>query len=789
MAKFEFVSPSSSIMSEADRLFRVALTDYESKNYKKALASVDKILKKAPHHSPTIALKALIVCFYHPNQPESKDVNALVTLSEETLAECQSLIERASEYDPKNSIAAHLSALYYRQIKDYAKAAHYYTVAYSNNPYNKAILRDLSSCLSQLRKFPLLTKTRFDYLQAEPGYRQNYSTTAMAYDLNGEYESAIKICEQIEEIIKDKLIEEDMVENSEAIIYKATLYIKLEQYEKALEYIDQQLDRTDKFRCYDTFGLLEMKYELLMKLGKYNEGQLVIRQLLIKNPDNIDYYRDLFKCLQIEDNVDLKLKVLTKLAKFYPRSDLPKYLPLTFLKGELFESHLDAYMSGLFKRGVPSAFNAIKTLYKEKDHPQIILKVAEKYESSEKDPLNLTWIKYFVSQHYYRLGDYENSMKKINEAIQITPTLIELYMYKARILKHQGRLADAANEMNTARRMDLQDRFVNTKTVKYYFRANMIEEAIKTASLFTKNDEEPTGVKDLHQVQACWFIAEYAEALARLFKEKLSLFQELEKKEPSATANDDGGNQDDDEINIHLIKKQVSAYLGLSLQRFFSIFSIYEEYYDDQFDFHFYAFRKGTFRAYHETIQWSDELFHQPFIGRIYSDVMTLLQYTVENKDLLERALDLSTTTTRRSKKDKKDEIKWKESMLKYNKVYDSDSLATQLVENIVLKKDYSRIEKIENLIKVQNPSGKPETIDFLNGQFNYDLIEGRYVVALASLRKVKELARGGGPTAERAKLVLDEMTRKLHKFIDAPSDDPKIQSLQKIVKLGLMRN
>lgn len=50
----------------------------------------------------------------------------------------------------------------------------------------------------------------------------------------------------------------------------------------------------------------------------------------------------------------------------------------------------------------------------------------------------------------------------------MTPTLSELYQLKGRILKHCGDFVSAANAMCSGREMDLADRFLNTKTVKYF---------------------------------------------------------------------------------------------------------------------------------------------------------------------------------------------------------------------------------------------------------------------------------------------------------------------------------
>ncbi|KAG0690547.1 hypothetical protein C6P40_002417 [Pichia californica] len=636
---------------ELESQFRNALTEYENKNYKKSLLLIDKILKKDPMNSQSYALKALVYSFYHPINPTINDPNLLSNLPNKTLIECNDLINLSIKYDPSNSISSHLIALFYRQIKNYEKAAHFYTITISKNPNNKAVLRDLASCLSQLRTFNSLSKIRFDYLQSEPGYRQNYSSTAISYDLLNDYNSAIKICNQIDNLIKDKLIDDDLIENSECIIYKINLLIKNNQLNDALLLINNQLISTEKFKCYD---------------------------------------------------------------------------------------------------------------------------------KTEKNPLILTWIKYFISQHYYKLNDFNNSLLYINNAINLTPTLIELYMFKARILKHQNKLFDASIEMNIARLMDLQDRFLNSKSVKYYLRADLIDNALETISLFTKKDDEnieKSGIKDLHNLQCCWFIEEYAESMTRLFKKKLIEFKNI--------------NQDDNYNNLPLIKRQIESYLGLSLQRYFSIFSIYAEYYDDQYDFHFYAFRKGTLRSYLELINWSNGLYHQSFIGRTYSNLMSLISFLIDNKIDIEIAIDLTgINNNKRSKKDKKDEIKWKEHFINYNKVSDSDPLGNELINSIFKNNDYSKLDLIEKLISKKDDKNnlKPENLNFLNGEFNYYFIIGKYVVALSTLRKVKSLSNNSNKEGERAKILFNEMYSLINHFINKNSDDPKIISLQKIVKLGLNR-
>ncbi len=91
-----------------------------------------------------------------------------------------------------------------------------------------------------------------------------------------------------------------------------------------------------------------------------------------------------------------------------------------------------------------------------------------------------------MGQHYDYLKQWEKALGYIHDAIAHSPTVVELYMLKAKVLKHVGDIVGAAQWMNQARELDLQDRFVNSKSVKSYLRMDNVEEATKTIALFTK---------------------------------------------------------------------------------------------------------------------------------------------------------------------------------------------------------------------------------------------------------------------------------------------------------------
>jgi len=98
------------------------------------------------------------------------------------------------------------------------------------------------------------------------------------------------------------------------------------------------------------------------------------------------------------------------------------------------------------------------------------------------------WTLYFLTQHYdhYRTRDTTKASEYLKQALELSPSTVELYMTQARIHKHSGSLQKAMEKMNQARELDTKDRYINTKCAKYQLRYDRNEDALKTMSLFTR---------------------------------------------------------------------------------------------------------------------------------------------------------------------------------------------------------------------------------------------------------------------------------------------------------------
>ena len=102
-------------------------------------------------------------------------------------------------------------------------------------------------------------------------------------------------------------------------------------------------------------------------------------------------------------------------------------------------------------KGVPSLINDMKKLYKDEGKSKILgemlQKMCESMEKSrvldskdeeEQDPTVLLWLYYFNSQHQYLMGNVDEAFSYINKAIEHTPTVVELYTHKAKIMQFAG---------------------------------------------------------------------------------------------------------------------------------------------------------------------------------------------------------------------------------------------------------------------------------------------------------------------------------------------------------------
>uniref|UniRef100_A0A8C5HM87 N(alpha)-acetyltransferase 15, NatA auxiliary subunit a n=1 Tax=Gouania willdenowi TaxID=441366 RepID=A0A8C5HM87_GOUWI len=570
---------------------------YEHKQYRNGLKFCKQILSnpKFAEHGETLAMKGLTL-----NCLGKKE-------------EAYELVRRGLRNDLRSHVCWHVYGLLQRSDKKYDEAIKCYRNALKWDKDNLQILRDLSLLQIQMRDLEGYRETRYQLLQLRPAQRASWIGYAIAYHLLEDYEMAAKI---IEEFRKTQQTSPDKVdyEYSELLLYQNQVLREAGLNKEALEH----LSNYEKQIC-DKLAVEETRGELFLRLERLDEATEVYRRLQERNPENWSYYRGLENALK-PDGVDGRHKIYEDAWEKFPKGLVPRRLPLNFLSGGKFRECLDRYLRMNFSKGCPPVFTTLKSLYNDKEKVSIIEELVVGYETSlrscrmfsqngEEPPTTLLWVQYFLAQHFDMIGQQTLALEHINAAIESTPTLIELFLIKAKIYKHAGNIKEAAQWMDEAQALDTADRFINSKCAKYMLKAGLIKEAEEMCSKFTR--EGASAVENLNEMQCMWFQTECALAYKGMNK-----FGEALKK--------------CHEIERHFV-----------------------EITDDQFDFHTYCMRKMTLRSYVDLLKLEDVLRMHPFYYKAATTAINIY-LSLHDNPLTDDSKELQADTANLSDKELK---------------------------------------------------------------------------------------------------------------------------------------
>lgn len=538
--------------------FRAVVRYYEDKQFKRGIKTADTILKKNPKHGDTMAMKALIL-----NAQGKTD-------------EAFALGKDALTADMKSHITWHVYGLLYKANKNFEEAIKAYKFALKLEPESAQIQRDLAILQVQIRDHQGYIQSRTAMLQARPQARQSWTALAIAHHLSGNLSEAERVLTTYEGTLKSTPSRNDM-EHSEAIMYKNSLIAEQGEYQRALDHLEDAAKQN-----LDRLAVLESRAEYYSKLGKSEEAAKAYRALIDRNPDYQTYYLKLIDALSIEEgDLASRKAIYDEYAEKYPRCDAARRLPLDFLTGDVFKTAAESYLTLMLNKGVPSTFANLKHLYSDNFKKETLRELAEKYlasqgsDSESKDKGEAAAL-YYLAQHYnYRLSrDLDKADEYTEKAIEKDPKSVDFNMTKARILKHRGNIQKASEAMDSARKLDHRDRYINSKAAKYQLRNNESDKALKTVGLFTRADTVGGPIADLLDMQCVWYLTEDGEAYSR------------------------AGN------------------IGMALKRLQAVANIFDVWQEDQFDFHSFSLRKGQIRAYIDMVRWEDHIRDHPFYAR-----------------------------------------------------------------------------------------------------------------------------------------------------------------------------
>ena len=428
---------------------------------------------------------------------------------------------------------------------------------------------------------------------------------------------------------------EEAFETSEMVLYKGRVLEEGKQFEQAIDLLEGKSKK-----ILDKLGAKEALGRMFLESGQLEKADALYRELIDRNPENTRYHDGLFKAMGLPplgskkkkqaSSSALPLEKRKRMIEEYDRlkERHPKCIAFRRRiielhsceddpKGLGFVHAVDLYVRPFLKKGIPSLFQSLRDLYEKKQNVKLIEDLFETYETSLRSDMKLppvvqnvaggggtaveeevkqapdvlVWVLAYLAQHYDHIGQIQKALDKVDRAISHTPTVIELYTIKSKIMKHAGHLESAALLSDHARQLDLADRYLNCHTVKYMLRSGDIQKANELAVLFTKdntpaNSKDATAadplnsLKNLHEMQCIWYEYELGKVYSKL------------------------------------AESEGFENTGRALHKFNYILKHFDDMHEDQFDFHSYCLRKMTLRSYIDMLKFEDKIFAHPFYSK-----------------------------------------------------------------------------------------------------------------------------------------------------------------------------
>ncbi|GAA5981699.1 hypothetical protein JCM5350_000459 [Sporobolomyces pararoseus] len=544
-------------------LFREVLSHYESKEYTQGLDKVETILKLKPEHGESLCMKGLFLCCTD-KKPQGYE-----------------LIKQGTEKDSASHIVWHVYAIALRADKRWQEALECYKKACAIEKDSLNLLNDLSTLTVHLRRYEEYVEVRRSILRSQPRFRRNWLALAVAQYLAKQFSEATVTLSCYENMLRE--VPSGDIEHGEVLLFHAQVLEDSGHIEQCLEFLTSKSEQIVDRQLYSV-----QRARLLLKLGKTEPALWAWELLLEENPESKEYIKStvLAKGADCDSTTSegraKAVQVLEELSEKYPRSLAIRRLTLDLASGEQFRKKASDYLLSALSKGVPSLFADVKALYTDTEKQKIVGEIVESFRKSLEDkgaivtdeiseddtiesPSTYLWTLYFLASHYSSIKNHQLALETLSQAERHTPSLPELPMLRARILKRSGDLQKAAEAMEEARELDGQDRGLNCKSVKYLIRAGRIEEAEKIAGLFTKKDA-PSPLEDLVEMQCLWILIEQG--------------------------------------NYYL---KTENY-GKALRRFHQILDTFQDIEEDQYDFHAYCMRKSTLRAYIQLLRFEDRV-------------------------------------------------------------------------------------------------------------------------------------------------------------------------------------
>lgn len=502
-------------------------------------------MKKHPSHGESLALKGLFLSNLNKREEGYECVRA------------------ALKINVKSIICWHVYGLLYRADRNYEEALKCYKNALRFERENGQLLRDLAVLQLQMRNYSGLVETRHQLLVMRPTIRINWISLAIAYYLDGRMDQAVAVLNVIFQYLPPDNTNQrnSSLELQELHYFKSLALEEAGKPKEAITAIDPKVMGAapmDPIRWYERIA------SLFVKVGRTEEAEAIWMALFGQNPDSK---------IALDGIVALKgPSVIESLLEKYPNSILLKtrLFSTLVLSREHLKAAIDKYILPMISKGAISAVNILKPLYASEEKRSILNEIFSEIASkaADEDAVMHT----ILSQHHSHAGCWEAALRHLQLATSQSSPSADVFYFAAKVHRRMGKMEEAADCMSMASQLDKSDRFLNSKTVKYYLRAGRVDEAKSLACVFVKKGADQ--LQDLVEMQSMWFAHEMGCAL------------------------------------------KAKGDLEGALHYFNQIKKHFDDFYDDQFDFHNYVLRKMTVCSYFKMLRYEDLINGHPYFVR-----------------------------------------------------------------------------------------------------------------------------------------------------------------------------
>ena len=474
-------------------------------------------------------------------------------------------------YFYRSHVCWHVFGLLYRSERDYNEAIKAYKQALKIDPENLQILRDLSMLQIQMRDLMGFTITRNTILNLKPNAKINWMAFSLAKHMAGDLQGAIKVIDIYLGTLTEGAPELGRCfEASELAMYRNSILAEIpDSVKAALEHLT-----TCEGIVMDRGAWLMKRGEYQLKLKDFASARQSVLLMFQRGMTENHKAHSMYMCALLELDealceealqlpgthtlatmmpltLDQKKIIIdayeTELASQFPTSNAVQRIPYTLLEGDDLRKALDGRCRKDLKKGVPSLCSELvwflriekKGRYAQatdpvevKTHPVFRLLVDmvdgliaclvsdgkfSKDDAEEQSPSTILWAWYLRAGLHELAGEFNDGIALCDTCLEHTPTAVDVYELKARLIKDAGSIIDAVECIDKGRDLDRQDRYINNQTTKYMLQAGMEDEALKRISLFTRHEGSPE--QNLYEMQCSWYELELAACLAR--KEEL----------------------------------------------------------------------------------------------------------------------------------------------------------------------------------------------------------------------------------------------------------------------------